>query len=355
MKILILSLAGIGDSLMFTPALKVLRENLPDAEINVLTMFPGANQIYAFNVNANKKMHFNFMKEGAIKSLLFIKKLRKEKYNFSINVDPMNRWEYNVISFLIGAKTRIGHFYNHQNIINLNFLHTKKIKEDDNIHNVIENVRLLKFLGIETNEIPELNISLPERNSSFAIKWLQENKINDNDLIIGFHPGSSTLKNHIHKRWLPENFASLGNNLIRKYNAKILLYGGSEEKELKRNINKIMNNNAYIVETENLFKTIDIMKYCKIFITNDTALMHLASALKLNIVAIFGPTSELYAYPWKTKHKIVKTNIHCRPCFYYSPKRLTCSIKNSPFACIRTLSVNTVLEKVEELLKEITN
>ncbi|NVM04151.1 MAG: glycosyltransferase family 9 protein [Candidatus Helarchaeota archaeon] len=353
MKLLILALAGIGDSLMFSPALKILRKNLPNAEIHILTMFPGAEEIYAYNNNADRKIHFNFLKEGIIKSLIFVKKMRKEKYDVTINVYPMNRCEYNIISFLIGAKVRIGHTYNYQNIRNLNFLHTKKIKEDDNLHNVIENIRLLKFLGIEADDIPELSISIPEDDLKFSRIWIKESGLTDNDFIIGFHPGSSTLKNHINKRWLPENFASLGNILIDKYDVKILLFGGPEEKKLRENINKIMKNNGIIVETESLLKTIAIMKYCKLFITNDTALMHIASALKLNIVSIFGPTSEVYALPWKTNYKLAKSSIECRPCFYYSPRHLTCALKNSLFACIRELSVNDVLEKAEELIMEI--
>jgi len=353
MKILIIALAGIGDSLMFTPALKILRKNLPNAEIHILTMLQGAREIYFHNNDADRKIHFNFLKEGNINSLIFVNKMRKEKYDISINVYPMNRWEYNIVSSLIGAKTRIGHIYNHQNIRNLNFLNTKKIKEDDNLHNVLENIRLLKFLEIEADEVPELSISIPDDELKFARIWIKESGLTDNDFIIGFHPGSSTLKNHINKRWLPESFASLGNILIDKYNAKILLFGGPEEKKLRENINKIMKNSAFIVETESLLKTTAIMKYCKLFITNDTALMHIASALKLNIVSIFGPTSEVYAYPWKTNCRIAKSNIHCRPCFYYSPRHLSCTLKNSLFACVRKLSVNDVLEKAEELIMEI--
>ncbi len=353
MKILILSLAGIGDSLMFTPALKVLRKNMPAAEIHILSMLSGTSEIYKFNKDIDKNIYFNFIEEGVIKSLLFLYKLRKEKYDISINVYPMNRFEYNMVSLLAGAKMRLGHLYNHQNLKNLNFLHTKKIKEDDNLHNVVENIHLLKFLGIETEDIPGLSITVPEEVSRFAKEWLKDNSLKESDFIIGFHPGSSTLKNHINKRWLPEYFASLGNRLIDKYNPKILLLGGPEEEDLRNSINKLINNTGIVVKTDELLKTIAIMKYCKLFISNDTALMHIASALKLNIVSIYGPTSEVYAYPWGTNYKIAKTDICCRPCFYYSPKHLACSLKDNQFACIRDLSVNNVLEKVEELMKEI--
>jgi len=278
--------------------------------------------------------------------------MRKERYDISINVYPMNRFEYNMVSFLIGAKRSFAHTYNHQNIKNLNFLHTKKIREDDSLHNVFENLRLLKFLGIETDDIPSYSITIPEEFLSFAEEWISDKGLKENDLIVGLHAGSSTMKNHVNKRWSPENFGCLGKILIDKYNAKILLFGGPEEKELRKNVNSFMDDRGIIVETDKLFKSIAIMKSCKLFVSNDTALMHIASALKLNVVSIYGPTSEIYAYPWKTNHKIVVSNISCRPCFYYSPKHLTCHLKNNQFACIRELGVDYALERTEELIKE---
>jgi heptosyltransferase-2 len=107
MKILVITLSGIGDALMFTPALGLLRNSLPDAEIDALVMYRGAKEIYESNPNFNKVIHFNFLEEGAFKSLNFLFQLRK-KYDASLNVYPSNRKEYNLISFLIGAKKRAG-------------------------------------------------------------------------------------------------------------------------------------------------------------------------------------------------------------------------------------------------------
>jgi heptosyltransferase II len=99
MKILVIALSGIGDALMFTPALKLLRKNLPNAKIDALVMYRGAQEIYSSNPNLNKVIHFNFMEEGAFKSFKFLFQLRK-KYDASINVYPSNRKEYNLINFL---------------------------------------------------------------------------------------------------------------------------------------------------------------------------------------------------------------------------------------------------------------
>lgn len=355
MKILILSLAGIGDSLMFSPALNILRKKNPDAEIHMLTMLRGAYEIYSNNPDISKLIHFDFLHEGYFNSFRFIYKMRKEKYDLSINVYPMNRREYNIISFLIGARERLGHSYNHQNIRNLNILHSKKVREDDSIHNVEENVHLLSLLGIKIDEIPPLILPLQSKESEFVKQWFIEKNIRDNDFIIGFHAGSATLKNHIQRRWSPDNFALLGTSLIAKYNAKVLIFGGPEEQPLKNRINEKMINKGVTVNTESLFDTIYIMKRCSLFITNDSALMHISAALNLNTVALFGPTHEEWVHPWKTTYKIVRSDFSCDACFYYSPRPLTCKFKDNPFACIRTLTVDNALQQIEDFLKEINN
>ena len=121
MKILILALSGIGDALMFTPALKLLQQSNPTAQIDALVMFKGTKEIYENNPNFNKVIHFDFLKEGAINSLKFILGLRN-KYDATINVYPSNRKEYNIISFLIGAKQRAAVDYLRMNTQNLSWL-----------------------------------------------------------------------------------------------------------------------------------------------------------------------------------------------------------------------------------------
>lgn len=120
MKILIIALSGIGDALMFTPALKLLRTHLPDPQIDVLVMFKGAHDIFLNNPNINDVYHFDFLKEGSFKSFKYVLRLRR-KYDASINVYPSNRKEYNIINFLIGAKKRTAVKYLRKDFSNLGF------------------------------------------------------------------------------------------------------------------------------------------------------------------------------------------------------------------------------------------
>lgn len=350
MKILILALSGIGDALMFTPALKLLRQSLPNAQIDALVMFKGTKEIYQSNLNFNKVIYFDFLKEGAKNSLRFVLTLRK-KYDATINVYPSNRKEYNLISYLIRAKQRVAVQYLRMNIQNLGWLNNVTILENDESHNVQTNIKMVgKLLNKKFNEEPAMELGLSEENKRFANDFLENIKIVENDFVIGFHPGCATLKNHIKRRWEPEKFAELGKKLIKEKNAKIFLFGGQEEEELKSSINSMINSdNSFIIKTEKFLESIAIMKRCNVFVTNDSALMHIASALSLKVVAIIGPTNQYYIHPWKTEYKIVSLNLDCSPCFFYSPKSLSCSRTDVKFKCIKELNVEMVYKALESM------
>ncbi|MDR3668969.1 MAG: glycosyltransferase family 9 protein [Ignavibacteriaceae bacterium] len=351
MKILILALSGIGDALMFTPALKLLRESLPDAEIDALVMFKGAKDIYERSASLNKVIYFDFMKEGVIKSLMFINKIRNT-YDASVNVYPSNRMEYNIINFIIGAGKRAGAKYLRKDIINLGPLNNIRVTELDSMHNVQTNIHLIeKLLDKTFLEEPPLDFPLSEDDLSFAGEYLDKINLNKNDLVIGFHPGSAVLKNHSHRRWESEKFGALGQILINKLNAKILLFGGPEELELKKVIKDMIDSpDSYIVETENLPRSAAIIKRCNLFVSNDSSLMHVASAMQRKVVSIIGPTNQNFIHPWKTDYKIVTLNLECSPCFFYSPRPLICSRTDVKYKCIKELSVEMVFNAVTGLL-----
>jgi len=351
MKILVIALSGIGDALMFTPALKLLRKNLPNTEIDVLVMYKGTQEIYSSNPNINKIIHFNFVEEGAIKSFKFLLQLRK-KYDASINVYPSNRKEYNLISFIIGAKKRVGAVYLRKDKSCFGFLNNVRVLENDKVHNVQTNIKLCEALiGKKLNEEPPLEFTISEQEKKSASNYLEEIGIEENELVIGFHPGCATLKNHIKRRWEPEKFAELGKKLIKDHNARILFFGGPDEKDLKEQISSLINSDKVnVVNADSLTKSAAIMNRCNVFVTNDSSQMHIAASLGLKVVAIIGPTNQNYIHPWKTHHQIVSLNLSCSPCFFYSPKPLVCNRTDLKFKCIKELTVDMVYSSIMKFL-----
>lgn len=353
-KILIIALSGIGDALMFTPALKKLKEILPDAEIDALVMFKGSEDIYKRLPYLSHIYSYDFINSPKSDSLKFVTGLRN-KYDAAVNVYPSNRKEYNLINLLIGAKKRAGVNYLRKDFANLGWLNNVSITENDELHNVEENIKLVEELtGEKISNIPPLEFPLTIEDENEATIFLRNREINPGDLLVGFHPGCATLKNHIKRRWEPGKFAELAKKLIEEKNAKILIFGGPEEDELKSLIQKEINSgNSFVVKTNSLAESAAVMKRCNIFVTNDSSLMHVASALKLNIVAIIGPTNINYIRPWQTNHKIVSLNLECAPCFFYSPRHLICSRDDVQFKCIKELNTDLVYEAVNKFILEM--
>lgn len=351
MKILILALSGIGDALMFTPAIALLRRELPDAQIDALVMFKGVNDMYMRNKNLNNVLFFNFMREGAFNSFNYLLNLRG-KYDATINVYPANRKEYNGIGFLIGASKRLGVKYLRSGFANFGFLNNVVVTENDNLHNVQENVNLIgKFLKKEFKDIPSLDFPLLSEDVANADNYLNENGIKKDELVIGFHPGCAVLKNHIKRRWEPEKFTALAKKLIGNNNARVLLFGGPDEYELAKQIcADTGSEKCSLVKSGNLAQTAAIMKRCNVFVSNDSSLMHISAAMKLKVVAIIGPTNTNYIHPWQTDYKIASLSLECAPCFFYSPKPLACSRTDVQFKCIKELDVESVYKNVLELL-----
>ncbi|MFH1197064.1 MAG: glycosyltransferase family 9 protein [bacterium] len=352
-RILINALSGIGDALMFTPALVKIKEALPDSKIEVLVMYKGVKEIYERIPEADNVIYFDFLEQGIFKSLKFIFSLRG-KYDSSINVCPSNRKEYNIINRIIGAKKRAGIRYLRNDFSNLGFLNNLTVKENDDLHNVEENIRMAELvLDQKITDIPPLKIVLNDEDETYSVNYLQQKNITPGEFVVGFHAGCSTLKNHEKRRWETEKFAELAKRIIEKYNAKILLFGGPEESGIKEKIISLASSeNIVSVETQSLMQSNAVMKRCNLFVTNDSGLMHIAAALQLKVVAVIGPTSLNYIHPWQTEYKTATLNLECAPCFIYSPKPLTCTRKDVQFKCIKELDVELVFGKVKEFLEK---
>jgi len=352
-KILINALSGIGDALMFTPALKFLRDSLPDSQIDVLVMYKGVEDIYKRLQQISNVYHHDFLNSNPLASLKFVLSFRK-KYDATINVYPANRKEYNGITFLIGAKKRSAVDYIRMNTKEFGFLNNVTIQENDELHNVEENIKQVEnLIGKKCSEISPLLFPLKEDDISFADEFIKNNNLQNHKMIIGMHPGCSTLKNHINRRWAPENFGRLADKLIKKYNAEVLIFGGPEELDLKNEVYaNVGSENVIIVNTNNLAQTAALIKKCNLFVTNDSSLMHVASAMQTNVAALIGPTNTSYIHPWKTNHKIISLSLDCSPCFFYSPKPLICKRDDVQFKCVRELTPDFAMTEIESFVKE---
>src|SRR5438093_6779729 len=112
MKILVISLAGIGDTLLATPLLHELRLNFPSAQIDVLVMQgAGARDLLGDNPHVSSVHFEDMLRQGIFRSLHSLRKFRRERYNLSINTYPQSKIHYRLVARYINARQRLSHRY----------------------------------------------------------------------------------------------------------------------------------------------------------------------------------------------------------------------------------------------------
>ncbi|MCX7833521.1 MAG: glycosyltransferase family 9 protein [Ignavibacteria bacterium] len=349
MKILINALSGIGDALMFTPALRILKDRNTDLQVDLLAMFESVKQIFTYNPLINEVFFIDFLHQSKIKSIKEVLSIRRRKYNYSINVYPSNRAEYNLLNFFLCSGKRIGKKYNHSHFFRFEFLNQLKYPEIKDRHNVLQNVDLIKEIvgDISDSNVPPMEIFVPEDKKIEGENWILE-KVKDR-FPVGIHAGSAILKNHINKRWDVNKYIQLCKVLISNKNAFILLFG--TEKDLNEKIKSELKDYSEFASTGDFMDSVSRLMHCKLFVSNDTAFLHTCAALQIPVVGIFGYTNFKELYPWKSPHKIVRLELECSPCFFNSPRPARCKWNGiDEFKCIKQISIDSVYQAINELI-----
>jgi ADP-heptose:LPS heptosyltransferase len=342
-SVLFFCLPGIGDCLLMTPAMRALKKALPGVRISALTMFKGARMLLEHDPDVDEVLHFDFMNESKIRAWRFVMGLRRRRFDATILGYPANRLEYNAIAWLVRPRLRAGHRYNHLDMRCGNWLNTVTVREDDKATNTEENLRLVEALTGARSADTRVELRLTPEHEAFAEAWLTKTGMGERPLV-GFHAGGSLDKNHINKRWPPEAFVALGRMVVADAGATVLVFGGPKEAELKGRLVTGIGTGAVSVETSNIMETAALVARCRHFVSNDTALMHLAGALGVPTSGIFGPTSAEWVRMPDTPRAEVRLGLPCQPCFYYSPRHLSC--KQGDFRCLRELKPEQVMPSV---------
>src|SRR3954469_12476338 len=146
MKILVISLAGIGDVLMATPLIHELRANFPAALIDALVMWPASKDLLAANPHLNTVHQKNLITAGAGEALKYLLSLRKRHYDVSLNSHPQSRIHYRAVARIIGARQRIGHEYDHAGWLDRRLVN-RSLPQDYTKHCIENNLALLPLAG----------------------------------------------------------------------------------------------------------------------------------------------------------------------------------------------------------------
>jgi heptosyltransferase-2 len=352
-RIMILGAIGIGNLLLFSPALKIIRREFPNARITLIILKESFKFLYEGDNEIDEIMIVDEREYPTIiDRFKLIFELRRKRFDLSITTFPSNRFEYNLLPFLAGAKYRISHKYPLKYWRSLSFLQNVKIPVKMDIHDLDQNLNLLEPLNINTNIERRIYLNISDDNRNKASGFLKERGINENDVIIGIHPGSSIERGMIFKRWEAEKFVELGKRLIKSFGVNILIFGGEEENQLKSEIQKNIGEKTFTVAGISLKDTAGLIERCKLFITSDSGIMHIAVAMNVKTIALFGPTDSLRTSPYGGNHIVIRKILECSPC--WSIRNLGVGNVNCKYfenVCMKKIEVDEVFDVVSSCIR----
>ena len=354
MNILVISLAGIGDTLFATPLIHELRANFPEAGIDALVLWPGSKNLLEGNPHLNSVYQKNFIVASKAESLRFLWQLRKRKYDISINTHPQSRVHYRAVARLINARVRASHDYDNAREWD-RLLVNRTLKQDYGKHAVENNLALLESVGAR-RMLPRHEYEVFP--SLADLKWAEDFIARHNwsgRKRLGIHVGSGGTKNLPLRRWPLDHYLALLKELRQAHpELAILLFGGpEEEKDHQRIRAQTSPDQVLVAETANLHQAAALLKQCDLFLSVDTALMHLAAAMKVpKLVVIETPTwnkpIEPYGHPFTL---IPNPAVAGRNLDYYRYDGR--GIRGSPaelLRCMTSVTVSSVFETLHQML-----
>jgi len=355
MKILIISLAGIGDTLLATPLVHELRSAQPQAKIDALVLWSGSRDLLENNPHLYRLYQINFFKEFKGSILKKLLALRKERYDVSFNAHPQSRTEYRMIARLIGAKKRCSHSYDCSSPID-SLLINHLLPQSYNLHSVENNRRLLAgIFTLDPAFVPGLEIFLTSSEKELARNFKNQGFLRDR-FKLGFHVGSGGTKNLPLKRWPLHNYIDLLRKIFQQSpQVTAILFGGPQEVADHKTIFSALPGKPILeAKTSNLRETAALMETLDGFVSVDTALMHVAACMKVpNQVVIEAPTLNTTNKPYGNPFTLVRNpvvNGRNLEYYRYDGKDIK-GTRDELLACMNSVTPEMVLEKLLPLIE----
>jgi heptosyltransferase II len=343
-NILIRGVNWVGDAVMSIPAMMEIRKLFPDAHIALLVN-PWVSPIYAEVEFIDEILQYD--KRGIHKGWAGFGRLISDlrRHNFDLAILLQNAFEAAFIAWCARIPMRAGYARDGRCLL---LTHPCKIDPAvRQVHQVYYYLGILSTLGLLAPrpwersgcELP-IGIGIRETDRDAALAMLRMSGINDTDIVVAINPGAFYGEA---KRWFPERYAAVADALADRYGAKIIILGASSDLETARRVAAHMASQPAILAGQTtLGQLMGLLKQIDLLITNDSGTMHLAAALDVPQLAIFGSTSEVATGPQNQNAAVIKHPVECNPCF----------LRKCPtdLRCMKGVSVIEVVDAARKIL-----
>jgi heptosyltransferase-3 len=311
-NILLIQLGDIGDVVLSFPAIRALHENFPQANV-VVAVREKAKELIEDCKWAANVISINEEKRTWIEELTYQKRFfsRLRKFHFDLAIDMRTGDREAVLAFFSGARQKVSFFADDGKLWrNRVFTHLATDEPEPGRNMAQYYLGLLEAYNIKTDHIqPEHDV--PEDRYKKAKVLLKNEGVPSDRLIIAVQPFSLWK----YKEWGVDKYIQLINWLVSEYNVSIIITGSLDErKRVGEIINKCQQNTYNLAGKTSIGTLAAVFKKCQLFIGVDSAGVHVAAAVGLPTVCIFGPSSYIDWAPRGQQHRIVYKDFPCVPC-----------------------------------------
>lgn len=337
MRILMVRLSSIGDLVHTLPALSALRHRFPDATIDwlvetrhrdVLLSNPDVNDLVEVDTFRWRKRLFlpSTWKEIAAS----VREIRKRDYD--VVLDLQGTIKSSVAARLARSARHVGFATGALKEKAASLLYSERVGVNGDAHHIIDrHLRLLSALEIDTDarSFPIVVDDAMDRAAAAVIEsfgWTDYAVLN---------PGASWVT----KRWDPEKFGALALAISKEHGLPSLIIWGPGEEDAARRIVDASDGAAKLAPPTGVRDVIPYIRRARLFVSGDTGPMHIASALAVPVVGIFGPTDPARNGPFGAGDEVVWKNVPCGPCYKHR-------CPGYGTVCMTSIEVSDVLEAV---------
>lgn len=330
-SVLIIKPRAIGDVLLSTPVIRNLKGHFPHLQIDFLTEQFAADVLIG-NLNLREILSFNKKTDSTVS---IIRKIREKKYDIVIDLFCNPRTA--LITRLSGANRRVGFPFRGRA-----YAYTDAVTpRGGEVHNVDFNLDVLRHFNIPiVSTMPEFPISSVHKE--FASGWLTEKGLMGKKII-----GINASGGWYTKKWSQEYFATLADRIAENDQMIPLLFWGPGERDEVKAMHSRMKCNSMLIPKTSLKEMGAFLESCSYLVSNDSGPMHIAAALGVPTLGIFGPTNPYLQGPYGDRQKWVRHELlDC----------LACNLTECPIGniCMTDLTVDAVYSAFQQL-KNQTN
>ena len=333
-KILIRGTNWIGDAIMTLPAVASIRATYPKAHIAMLVK-PWVADIYKLFSGLDEIIIYESKFDNPAGVIRLAQTLKAKKFDAAILLQ--NAIEAAIIAVAARIPLRAGYDSDARGLLLTHRVRrTEEIKKVHQIDYYLEMVKALGCVSVDREMHLETKISLLDAQDILR-KFIPETK----DPLIGIAPGATYGPA---KKWFPDRFAEVADQLSEKFSAQVMLMGGRADAETAQEVQKAARTKLIsLAGKTNLLEAIYLISQCRLFLSNDSGLMHIAGALNIPTIAVFGSTNPVTTAPVGNQSVIVRKEVSCSPCL-----KKTCP---TDFRCMRLISVEDVLRVACDLFQ----